>query len=155
MRDSNWEADFSESGERIAWFLEKEIDTRVDGVIALDLTLAQYLLEITGPVRLNDFNLDVSAENLFTTAHAQIQTDFFPGSTQKKDFLSSLARELESKLTAGQPAPQLARVFSKALTEKHILLYFASPLLCSKRHPGYGRSAIWKYSTRSGSDLRK
>ena len=36
LRDSNWNPDFTISGEKAAWFYEKETGLKVDGVIAVD-----------------------------------------------------------------------------------------------------------------------
>ena len=127
LRDSNWDPDFTKSAARAAWFLEKEIDTKVDGVMALDLTFARYLLEITGPITLADYNETVSSENLFELAHQYVQTDFFPGSTQKRDFLGSLGRVLLTQITNEKNThTRLARKLKQALDEKHLLLFFAA-----------------------------
>lgn len=41
LRDSNWDADFKISAARAEWFLDKELDRQVEGVIALDSELMQ------------------------------------------------------------------------------------------------------------------
>ncbi|MEK7166668.1 MAG: DUF4012 domain-containing protein, partial [Patescibacteria group bacterium] len=129
MRDSNWDPDFSVTGERLAWFLEKEIDISVDGVIALDLEFVQNLLKATGPIKLTDFDLTITDANLFSQAHAVIEGDFFPGSTQKKDFLGALARVLIEKIQSDKNAANLSLLgwLGKSFAEKHALLYLVNP----------------------------
>ena len=51
---------FPVSAERAEWFLDKEIDVAVDGVIAIDLNVIKDVLEMVGPVYLNDYQTQVS-----------------------------------------------------------------------------------------------
>lgn len=129
MRDSNWNPDFSEAGARLAWFIEKEIDVEVDGVIALDLTFAKYLLEVTGPVELADFQTTVTADNLFHEAHERIEANFFPGSTHKRDFLTSLGTVLIEKVLKNPhiSSLSLAEKVYQSLSERHLLVYMINP----------------------------
>ena len=57
-------------------------------------------LEATGPILLPDYNDQISAENFFGKSFYYTQNNFFPGSTQKSDFLGTLARALVEKLTS-------------------------------------------------------
>ncbi len=126
MRDSNWDPDFSVSGERLAWFLEKETGTVVDGVVSLDLYAAASLLRVLGPIDLVDYHEKVSADTLFEKAQLHAQSDFFPGSTQKRDFLGSLSRSIITALssqTSPLLGPALMQELQGAFTQKHILVY--------------------------------
>ncbi|HCM37373.1 MAG: hypothetical protein UV61_C0007G0028 [Candidatus Gottesmanbacteria bacterium GW2011_GWB1_43_11] len=102
MRDANWDPDFTQTAPRLKWFLEKELDISVDGVIALDLEAVKSILEMTGPIDLADFGEKITAENLFPKLQAQIQTDFFPGSTKKRDLLGALLRSLITQLMSSK-----------------------------------------------------
>lgn len=128
LRDSNWDPDFSVSAPKAAWFLQKELGIPVDGVIALDLTAAAYILSATGPITIPDYDQQITSDNLFLQAQTYAQTDFFPGSTQKKDFLGSLGRALLTQLTDTEQLQSsqtaLLQKVSQALEEKHILVYF-------------------------------
>lgn len=124
MRDSNWDPDFFFTGARLVWFMEKELDMQVDGVVAIDLTFIQELLKITGPVEIKDFNETVTSDNLFLNLEKRIQSEQFPGSTQKKDILSSLASVLMKKLLSlDVPITEFPAVVHRALEEKHLQVY--------------------------------
>ncbi len=130
LRDSNWDPDFTQSAPRIAWFFEKEMDERVDGVVAVDLSFAKKLLEVTGPLEVIDYDQAVTPDNLFTTAYEQVETNFFPGSTQKKDFLGAVGRALEEAIISGSTnKTALLQKLHEAVMEKHMLVYFSNPLL--------------------------
>jgi hypothetical protein len=127
LRDSNWNPDFSVSGPMAAWFYEKEMGTHVDGVIAISLPFVTKLLELTGPIELTDFNERISASNFFVKSLLYTQTDFFPGSTQKKDFLGSLTNALLTRLTTDRnlSAVKLLQATSSSLDGRDIQFYFA------------------------------
>lgn len=129
LRDSNWSPDFPTSAVRAAWFLEKTLSREVDGVIGVNLDLAQAVLAAVGEVELSDFQEKINAENLFSKAEFYAEVNFFPGSTQKKDFLGSLAKALLSRVKS-LSLPQEVRLSQglySSLAQKDLLFYFKEP----------------------------
>ena len=129
LRDSNWDPDFRISGERARWFYEKETGTAVDGVIGISVPYIIDLLKATGPIDLPDIQDRITAENFFGKSLFYTQNDFFPGSTQKKDFLGYLISSLVLKITQDRrisPAA-LSAATVRALTQRNILFSFADP----------------------------
>lgn len=126
LRDSNWDPDFAVSGQKAAWFYEKETGQSVDGVVAISTPILTDLLGVTGPLDLVDYNDRITKENFFGKSLFYTKADFFPGSTQKKDFLGSLMVALLGRLTSGNPGdtPALLRVVSLALTAGDIQFWF-------------------------------
>jgi hypothetical protein len=98
LRDSNWDIDFPSSAARAAWFFEKEMGRVVDGVLAVNLFVAQEILSSVGEVELADYEEKIDADNFFERAEYYAEINFFPGSTQKEDFLASVARGLFEKV---------------------------------------------------------
>lgn len=131
LRDSNWDPDFPLSAQKAEWFLEKETGQVTDGVVAFDLGLIQSLLSALGQVTLPDYQETITADNLFEKAEKHAEIDFFPGSTQKKDFLGALSRRLIEKLTNEENIKWLTvlEAVNKSLAEKHLLFYFNDPTL--------------------------
>ncbi|MBU1085478.1 DUF4012 domain-containing protein, partial [Patescibacteria group bacterium] len=125
FRDSNWDPDFTVSAQRAEWFLNKTINRNVDGVIAVNLPAVKELLKATGPINLPDYNEEITAENLFERAEYRSEIDFFPGSTQKKDFLGALSREIFEKLKQSSTSDILkfAQSFEAGLAQKQLLVY--------------------------------
>lgn len=126
LRDSNWDPDFPTSATRAEWFLEKEIDQSVDGVIGTDLMLVSKLLKEVGPIYLSDFEQELNSQNLYEVTQQEVEKDFFPGSYKKTNFLAALAQELLSQLTEAEPGNYLAlsKVFYQSLEEKHVQVFF-------------------------------
>lgn len=129
LRDSNWDPDFAKSAVQAAWFYEKEMGTHVDGVVALSLPMVTRLLAVTGPLELPDFNERISSSNFFAKSLLYTQANFFPGSTQKKDFLGSLTNALILHITGDRSlqAGKLLSAISSSLDAKDIQFYFTNP----------------------------
>jgi len=125
FRDSNWDPDFSIAAQQSEWFLRKTTNRNVDGVIAVNLPLARELLKATGPIVLSDYNEEVNSDNLFERAEYHSEINFFPGSTQKKDFLGSLAREIFDFIKNGSSADILkfTQALETGLRQKQLLVY--------------------------------
>ncbi len=145
LRDSNWSADFALNSATARDLFKKETGKSVDGVIALDLTFVQDVLEKLGPVKLEDYNEEISAQNLFERGEYYSEVGFFPGSTQKRDFFGALSRKMISQILTGisqdkpdkkneKAATPLVALVSSAkenLAERHIQMSFDNPTLAS------------------------
>ena len=125
LRDSNWDPNFMRSGTQAAWFYEKEMGVAVDGVVGISVPFITKLLEATGPLELTEYNDRISSTNFFAKSLFYTQADFFPGSTQKKDFLGSLTTALVSRITTDRTISmgKLITVISDALDAKDIQFY--------------------------------
>lgn len=129
LRDSNWDPDFVNSAAQASWFLDKEIGQKVDGVMAMDVSLVALILAAIGGVNLPDYQETITKDNLFERAHFYAQENFFPGSRQKADFLEALARAIIDKLASDKNIPWAA-VFNSLVSgieEKHLLFVFNDP----------------------------
>lgn len=133
LRDSNWDPRFSQSGARAAWFFEKETGIVVDGVIALSTPFIVDLLSVIGPVTLSDYNDRITSQNFYGKALFYTQSDFFPGSTQKKDFLGSLSRSMIDTFIASNKTNQVSlfRILTNSLASRDLMVYFSDPDLAS------------------------
>jgi len=137
LRDSNWNGDFEVNANLARDFLKKETGQDVDGVIAVDLTFVQNLLKATGSIKLTDYNEEITADNLFEKGEYYSEVNFFPGSTQKRDFFGALTRALiskmladiaqigeESKVSEDSHFVEVATVIKEALARKHLMMTF-------------------------------
>jgi len=144
LRDSNWDPDFSVSAQRAAWFYEKEAGNSVSGVIGVSVPFVVELLRITGPIDLPDYNDRISADNFFGKSIYYTQQNFFPGSTQKKDFLGALTNALITNIASSKNVSliSLYRVFLRSLDSRDIQFYFSdSNIQTLVRHAGWAGSS--------------
>ncbi len=128
LRDSNWNPDFAESARRALWFYEKETGKIPQGVVGITTSMIVKLLELTGPIKLIDFNDQITASNFYAKAIFYTQENFFPGSTQKKDFLGSLFTALTNSLIANRylSGINLFELLQSGLQQRDIQLYFTN-----------------------------
>jgi len=128
LRDVNWSPDFPKVAQRAAWFLDKTINTQVDGVIATNLSMVQKLIAVTGPLELVDYGEVITQDNLYESAEAHSELNFFPGSTQKKDFLSAVSQQLLDKIFY-QPTNKvaMARALLDSAEEAELFMSVTDP----------------------------
>lgn len=129
LRDSNWDPHFPTSAKRAAWFLEKETGEVVDGVLGINLFLAQRILSAVGEIEMVDYGEKITRDNLFEKAEYYSEVGFFPGSTQKQDFLGSLGRALFERLktTDAKTGARILKEIHHSLETKDLLVNFNNP----------------------------
>lgn len=129
LRDSNFDPDFPTSARRAEWFIKKSLNQDLDGTIAVNVGSLIDLLGATGPLSVPDYNETISSDNLYERAQFHAEVNFFPGSTQKKEFLSTVATALFARLPELSEGEGLKLVQSlqKSVNEKNTLISLASP----------------------------
>lgn len=151
LRDSNYEPDFPTSARQASFFYKKESGKTVHGVIALDLKASGNLLDAVGGLDLPEYGEEVSGVNLFEKAISHAETNFFPGSQAKKNYLTSLQTQLFNKIfyLSKQNWPAIIQALGRSLNEKHVLVYLEDPSLFS-----YLASSNWSGVFPRGSEKR-
>jgi len=130
LRDSNFDPDFSQSASQAASFLKLETGENVSGVIGLDVSFLSSLLDATGPISLPDYKKTLTKDNFYLMTQSQVENNFFPGSTQKKDFLRSAEAELMKRIEERNFSYQkMLTVLTAAVEEKHLLFAFLDPTI--------------------------
>jgi len=125
LRDSNWDPDFPASAQRAAWFFEKETGRQVDGVIGINLTVAERILEAIGEIDLPDYREKISSKNFFEKAEYFSEAGFFPGSTGKQDFLGQVSRVIFEKIKSADQKTllKIGHAFLTSLEEKEVTVF--------------------------------
>jgi len=129
LRDSNFSPDFFENYQQAKFFLEKEMNLKdFDGAILLTTSAVEKILDAIGTIYLPDFNENINRDNFYLKTQLYSEKNFFPGSIQKKNFLSSLTRQII--INADQISPiSLFRAIKKSLDEKQMVVYFENESL--------------------------
>lgn len=127
LRDSNFSPDFVKSASQAAFFLKQETNEAVDGVIGVDISFAKAILKAIGEVYVADYKETVNSDNLYALTQDYVKKDFFPGSTQKKDFLRSLFNAIKESFLAKKDISYfyLIEEIMQAVGQKHILFAFS------------------------------
>lgn len=125
FQDANWWSDWPTSAKKIAWFYRQAGGESVDGVVALDVEVIESLLKITGPIPMPAYNLTITADNFVAETQAEVELRYDKAANRPKQFIADLAPLLVGRLEVGLGTDglKIAEVVSRALTEKHLLIY--------------------------------
>ncbi len=124
LRDSAFSPDFYENYFQAKFFLDKEKQlTDFTGGILVTTTAIRNILAAYGDLYIPDFNEKVNAENFYLKTQLYAEKDFFPGSTQKKSFLSAITRQILVNLET-VPERELMMELFKSAEEKQLAFYF-------------------------------
>ncbi len=124
LRDSNFNVDFVANAQKAIDFLELETGEKVDGVIAIDTDFLKSLISVFGPVYIPDFKETITSDNFYLATETHAEKNFFPGSSQKRDFIRALYNALEIKILEKIPFSLLAQKISESIKQKHLLIAF-------------------------------
>ena len=132
MHDANWFSDFPTSAKKIALFYEKTGGPTVDGVIAITPDVIEKMLEVTGPIEMQEYGATINKENFLIKTQLQVEELYDKKENRPKKFLSDLAPKIIEKLLTmdnldshGKIQKYLSfiNIIEESLKEKHIIFY--------------------------------
>ncbi len=124
LRDSAFSPDFHENYLSAVKFLDREMGFNgFDGGIIITTTAIQTILEGVGQIYIPEYRETINRDNFYLKAQLYAEKDFFPGSIQKKSFLSAVADSMSIQLEDNPSIGALKGIY-KALNEKQIAVNF-------------------------------
>jgi len=126
MRDANYSPDFPTSAEDIMWFLEHSKGPSVDTVIAIDQTIAERLLELTGEVVLPNFPFAIRADNFNDLFSYHIEAKLSKTATPKQ-ILIEFIPVFKERLLSLQDFSELNDIVYDLIGGRHIQVYSTDP----------------------------
>lgn len=126
LHDSNWFPDFPASAKEAIVFYEKTGGPTADGVITLTPTVMEKLLEITGPIEMEEYGVTLDAENFVQATQYEVEVDYDKEENRPKKILSDLAPKILDRLFSNKDLGVILEtmdVLVEALNQKHILIY--------------------------------
>jgi hypothetical protein len=123
LRDSNFGIEGTTNAAAAADLLRRSTGDKVDGVLMVDTEFVKNILDVTGPVEVLDYKETVDSSNFYLLTQKHAEENFFPGSTQKKDFLRSLLNSLLVRFSGEQfySYGSAVKMLEKSIKEKHLL----------------------------------
>lgn len=127
FQDANWWVDWPTTSRKLIWFYSQATvdEAPIDGVIALDVTFMENLLNITGPIAMPDYNLTITADNFADETQREVELRYGERGSRPKQFIADLMPTMVARLgqlAADKPIPLVASLL-EGLSEKHFLLY--------------------------------
>lgn len=121
FRDINWSPDFPTDAENASAYFRNEYEFPPDGVIAINLGVAQHLLEVIGPVDIPGSEVPLTSLN-FYERYLYIRSS----NENYKVLLAEIAKSIldRMKATEATQLPPLIRAIRRGLQEKEVLIHF-------------------------------
>lgn len=137
LRDANWWPDFPTSAQAVADLYFQDQGRTVDGVIAVDLTTLQLLVQALGPIQVPGYDQWVTGGNLQSMLMSYWESPRLtaPGTEgaewwlHRKDFAADLLSALLTHLLEDATPDDLhalAQALSIALRERHLTVFVNS-----------------------------
>jgi hypothetical protein len=132
---ANWSPDFPTAARQAQVFFAKGGGQPVDGVIGITVTTLEQLLDVTGPVGVDEYGVTVDPSNVLDVTEALTRTPLEPGS-DRKAFAAYLAEEMLHRLLY-LPSSQWSPLLDTAQElrdGKTALFYSFDPVLQALAH---------------------
>ncbi len=150
MRDSNFDVDFTKSASSAAYFLSLAKGVSVDGVVGIDVSFLKNLIKAAGSVYVSDYNTTLTADNFFIVTEKLVEKNYFPGSTQKKDFLNAVYKTYQNLLTENKiDGFKFLRSINDSIVQKHILFLFTDSRIQNNFTANGWSASLWDNRTMS------
>lgn len=127
LRDSNFAVSYPEAAQKIQWFYEEESGEKIDGVIAINASVIQNILKITGPIAMPKYDTTITANNFYRELANKIEKEYFLDPTnveinEPKSILKEMMPEILNKAMDFSKI-QLGQLLYKEIERKQILFY--------------------------------
>ncbi len=122
VADSNFFPSFPDNATAAESFADRDFGTKVDGVIAIDLSAVEAMMQIAGPMSVPGYGLQLSSANLI----AETMRVDIAGDPNHKKILAALAGPLMDRLSnlGAQQWPQLLQTMNTLASQRHLQAYF-------------------------------
>ncbi len=128
FQDANWFPDFPTSADKIRWFWSKSGQETIDGVITVNASFMQKLLQITGPVDLPSYGKTITADNFMAETQKEVEIDYDKQANTPKKFVGDLAQIMLGRLKTLDKSEwlQVAGAVADSLETKDIQVAFSN-----------------------------
>ena len=125
LQNSNVSPDFRDAARIWAGMWQAKTGQRVDAAISLDPTALGYLLDAAGPATLPS-GQQISGHRIVALTESEVYARY-PDRTQRKAYLSQVARAASERLLRAGHLTGLVRAAARAAGEGRLLVWSADP----------------------------
>ncbi|MEK7629759.1 MAG: DUF4012 domain-containing protein [Patescibacteria group bacterium] len=140
-RDANWFFDFPTSAKTVTNLLESskmysEKMVTFDGAIALNINVIQTLLDLTGPIELQNYKLTIDKDNFLAEVQRQTEVSADKNAGQPKKILQVMAPILLERLSSlkNVDPKDLLKALTDHFAKKDIIISMKDPRLAGFFH---------------------
>ncbi len=134
FQDANWFADFPTSAKKAAWFYEKSGGPTTDGVIAVNASFLEKVLELTGPVSMPEYGKTIDAQNFYFETQKAVEIEYDRTQNQPKKFIADLAPKILERILAAdqETSMKLLGTLDQSLARKELQFWFRDEITQTK-----------------------
>ena len=123
LRDSAFFPDFYDTYQQATFFLQKELGlSSWNGAALITTSAVRNIIGAYETIFLPDYKEKITKDNFYIKTQYYAEHGFFPGSTQKKSFLSSLVKQLLSQTETANPL-LLSSAIVEGFDQKNMVLF--------------------------------
>lgn len=132
LKDAGWSVDGPTAFTTIEDFYTKETGEKTDGVIVLDATFFEQLLEKIGPIDLPQYGKSIDSKNFRAEIEAEVHGTYFdrPGGEEENEpkkilgeMIPLVLNKIFSSMSDQGEFAGILKSVDDGLSEKHVLLY--------------------------------
>ncbi len=129
FQDANWFADFPKTAEKIRWFWSKSGQPTLDGVVAVNASFMEKVLQVTGPIEMPEYGKTITADNFLLETQKAVEVEYDKEANTPKKFIGDLFAKLmdKTKSLTSEQWLALASASSQALETKEIQISMFKP----------------------------
>lgn len=122
FQDANWFPDFPTSADKIRWFWSKSGQPTLDGVIALNASFVERLLDVTGPIEMPAYGKVIDRSNFLLETQKAVEVEYDRDANTPKKFVGDLSDAMLARMkTFGSDDwMKVAALLSEGLQMKEI-----------------------------------
>jgi len=134
FQDANWFYDFETSAKKIEWFFQKAGGATVDGIITVNATLIEELLQYIPAIEMTEYGKIIDADNFINETQKAVELEYDRQENKPKQFIAELTpKVLESVFNAtDENLSQIMKTLNQSFAKKEIQIYMTDPDLQSK-----------------------
>lgn len=131
FQDANYFPDFAASAEKIMWFYEEAGGPSVDGVIAINATFFEALLDIIGPIEMPEYGVIITSDNFFDTIQKQVEFEYDKEENKPKQIIADMAPIALNRLlqSGSQGILDVVSTLETGLQARELQFYFVQEKL--------------------------
>ncbi len=139
LRDSNFSPDFPTNAQKAEYFYRlgggRE---KFDGVLAVDATVFDHVLGLTGPISVPGYSGTYSSDGGALQLEEAVEKNYLGDDVAaaakqgRKNIMKAIAAEIMKRLATIDNIPKIATLVQDELRNKNVMLFFHDPTLQSQ-----------------------
>lgn len=129
FQDANWSPDFPTAAQKIRWFWSKSGQPTLDGVIAINASFVERLLDVTGPLDMPAYGKVIDSSNFLLETQKAVEIEYDREANTPKKFVGDLVEAMRTRMKTftGDDWMKVAALASDALQTKEVQVALMDP----------------------------